>query len=331
VNRILVAGVPRSGSTWVAHVLAQTPDATLLNEPDNHLAFPFALRAKRRLPGGFHPALMPEQPAGDYELLWRRALSFPPREDEPSLDRPTALLRHKISLQLLQSASQAEKWAAFSSGGRLSRRLWAAERLAIPEAPERSARNLIVKSVYAALSLEWLAHRFPVRILVVLRAPLNVLSSWSQIGWLGRTGDDMLDTLQEPVQIELGDKWGVPPPPSGSSIIVRAAWLVGALTCELIEVARRNPGWLTVTHEELCERPHERFPALADGLGLRWGTEMTRLVDDMDRPGSGYELQRVARDLPEAWRTRLTQQYVAEALSVLSRFPLDERLVSRAP
>lgn len=76
LNRILIVGIPRSGTTWVGHVLAQGDDATFLNEPDNHLTFPYALRAKRGLPGGFHPALPPEAEAAAYELLWQRALGF---------------------------------------------------------------------------------------------------------------------------------------------------------------------------------------------------------------------------------------------------------------
>src|SRR5215216_3657697 len=71
--KVLVIGLPRSGTTWIASTLAQTGNAALVSEPDNHYNVPFALRAKRRLPGGFHPALSPADEAPLFEALWREA------------------------------------------------------------------------------------------------------------------------------------------------------------------------------------------------------------------------------------------------------------------
>ena len=47
----------------------------------------------------------------------------------------------------------------------------------------------------------------------------------------------------------------------------------------------------------------------------------------MNQPGQGYELRRVAQDLPEAWRSRLSPDQVGEALAGLEGFPLDSGLV----
>ena len=38
--RVLVAGLPRSGTTWVGEVLGRTAGARYLHEPDNHLVRP---------------------------------------------------------------------------------------------------------------------------------------------------------------------------------------------------------------------------------------------------------------------------------------------------
>lgn len=321
-NRVLIIGIPRSGTTWVAHILAHAEDTTFLNEPDNHLSVPYALLAKRRLRGGFHPALRPNDGALAYERLWQSALSSLPLA-EPAYS-PTERLRRAASQRLLASASQQQKWAAFGAS-RPSLRLLAAERLAIPERPQRNASNVVVKSVYAALSVEWITARFPVRVVVVRRAPLNILSSWSEIGWLGRPGDDMLDTLERSVQVQLAAKWGVDPPEPGASVFSRAAWLIGALSSELDETASRNSGWIGVTHEDLCERPHERFRALAEACGLRWSQVVDHVLDETNRSGRGYDLFRVGHELRDAWRLRLSSGEVAEALTVLERFSLDTR------
>ena len=81
---MLVAGLPRSGTTWVGEVLGCTAGARYLHEPDNHLVRPDAWWAKRRL--GSYPELDPGAGgAGDYERLW--ALAFaggpPPRRSTP--------------------------------------------------------------------------------------------------------------------------------------------------------------------------------------------------------------------------------------------------------
>ena len=45
------------------------------------------------------------------------------------------------------------------------------------------------------LAAEWVAEQLDAAVVVVVRDPLAVLSSWAQLGWLGRTGHDMLDGL----------------------------------------------------------------------------------------------------------------------------------------
>ena len=67
--RVLVAGLPRSGTTWVGEVLGRTAGARYLHEPDNHLLRPEAWWAKRRL--GPYPEVRPgtditASGAGDY-------------------------------------------------------------------------------------------------------------------------------------------------------------------------------------------------------------------------------------------------------------------------
>jgi hypothetical protein len=323
VNRVLVVGLPRSGTTWVGRVLAATPGTEYVGEPDNPLRFPFALRACRQLGSGHYPILVPDDDAPDYERLWACAFG---------LTRGGGLdgLRRAVSRRLLQRSSPARVRSALR-GEAPGLPLRAVERLAVPEEPRRLADDLLVKSVYAPLSVEWIARRIPLKIAVVLRSPLNILSSWVQLGWLGRSGDDMLDLVSEEAQWELTTRWSVPPPESGTSVVARAAWVVGAFSCGLIDAAARNPGWIVIRHEDLCAAPSERYRTLADTLGLTWSEGVEEVLAHMNRPGRGMEPFRVAGELGDVWRTRLTPQQIDEALTVLDRFPLDERLVSRVP
>jgi hypothetical protein len=322
---VLVVGAPRSGTSWVGRVLGSTEGATYLGEPDNHEHTPFALRAKLGVPGYFYPA--PDAGAAAYERLWREALTMPAglRRETPST---IARARRKLALELLRTASEAEMLQALREPARAPARLRLAASLAVPARPGRAADRLVVKSVHAQLALEWIVARFPVRVLIVLRHPLNVLSSWKELGWLDGAEADPLAELDPQVQQEVAERLGISVMGDADTVMSRAAWLVGLLTCVLTDGAERHPDWVVVAHESLCERPHELFAATAERLGLHWTSQSDELLDELDRPGTGYETMRVASDLVDVWRTRLTPREVYEASSALERFRLDDRTFS---
>jgi hypothetical protein len=322
MNRVLVVGLPRSGTTWVGRVLAASDGTEYLGEPDNPLGAPFALRTCRRLGVGHFPLLSPDAQASEYERLWACAFGL---ASIGTVDRVRRAAAHRLLRRIPPDRVRA---ALRSATPGLP--LWTMESLAAPEGPDTLPSNLVVKSVNAPLSVEWIAHRFRLQIAVVLRNPLSILSSWAELEWLGRPGDDMLDHVAQSVQDELVGRLPIPRPPREASVIARAAWMIGAITCALTDAAARNPAWPVVTHEELCETPGARYPVLASALGLRWGVTADEALVEMNRPGQGGEPFRVASELADVWRSRLSVEHVAEARSVLDQFALDERLVSHA-
>lgn len=315
---ILVVGIPRSGTTWVARVLARTDGAVYLEEPDNHFRRPYAFRSKRRMRRGEYPALSPGDVAEEYAALWRLALTT-----EPARVGLRERARRRVGDRLLASAKAGEVSAAIAARSPASARLRVVERLALPERAPLGGVHLVVKSVYASLALEWIADAFRPQVVVVIRHPLNVVSSWRSLGWLERTRDDMLDELDRRAQLGLAEALGVEPPGSGASPFARAAWLAGALTCGLVATAARHPDWHVVSHEQVSGQAHERLAALADHLGLRWTSEVDAMLDDLDRPGSGFEIARDKRDLADVWRRRLTPEQAQTASQVLERFPTE--------
>lgn len=68
---MLLAGLPRSGTSWIAHALGLTQETTLVSEPDNDRNHVEALKAKASL--GRYPILVPGDEASDYAALWRHA------------------------------------------------------------------------------------------------------------------------------------------------------------------------------------------------------------------------------------------------------------------
>jgi hypothetical protein len=65
---ILVVGIPRSGTTWLARTIASHPLVRYVHEPDNHHHAPFATKAKRGL--GAFPDLPVDARHRRFEELW---------------------------------------------------------------------------------------------------------------------------------------------------------------------------------------------------------------------------------------------------------------------
>jgi Sulfotransferase family len=319
MNRVLVVGVPRSGTTWVGRVLAAALETKLLNEPDNHFVAPYAFRAKRQLAQGSYPRLRIGDEAPQYESLWRYAFALKTRTASSTSSRA----RRRLSRDLLQREQPDHVNRTLTRKQRPHAGLRAAEWLAVPEQPQRQTDTVVVKSVYAALSVEWVTALCNPRVVIVLRNPLNVLSSWLDLNWLR---DDALETLARPMTEELAARYKAPLPSEDWSRIERAAWLSGALTSVLADLGDEPGARTVVTHERLCRDRRQGFRAVVDGFGLDWNPQADRLLTELNQPGRGYEVTRVAEQLEDVWRSRLSPEQVSEAHSVLEHFPAYERV-----
>jgi hypothetical protein len=315
MTRVLVVGMPRSGTTWVGRILAAALGAEALDEPDNHFVSPYAYRAKRELGQGSYPKLDAGDAAQAYELLWRAAFES---GGGRAGTRLPARARRRLSRVLLHREGADHVTRTLTHSERPHAGLRAAAILAVPDRPASAAEAVVVKSVYAALSVEWITALCAPLVVVVLRDPLNVLSSWLELKWLD---DDVLGALSPPFREELASRYGAPLPTDSWSPVEQGAWLAGALTSVLADLGERPAARAVVSHEHLCVDPEAGFRAVVDGLGLEWDKEAARLLDELNRPGRGYETARIAEGLQDVWRSRLSPEQVREARAVLEHFP----------
>ena len=266
--RILVVGVMRSGKSTVASALGRLEGVEVVEEPDNPLSRPFAFRVKRGLGQRYRPLLSPGEQAPEYELLWQHAFGA------ASAGARRFSTRERAAARRLE-ASPRRRWQCCPAGrfgvpgAPVGWRLHVVRWLAVPERPQRTTPHVLV-TANEPLAAEWVAEQLDAAVVVVVRDPLAVLSSWTQLGWLGRTGHDMLDGLDPRAAAAGAEAVGVPVPAPGSRPLVRAAWLAGLLTWHLRAAAQRNPAWKVVSFQRLMEQPVERLRELAEALGLTW-------------------------------------------------------------
>jgi hypothetical protein len=301
-RRVLIVGAPRSGTTWIGAALGRTEGAVFVNEPDGDHD-PFAYRA--RLGHGIAPTLTPGDAAPEYERLWAGAFAG---------GRAARTPRDRLARRVYASVPVSQRWAVWL-GGSPGPRLRVAAALAVPRVAVDAARAVVVKSVRAESSVEWIAARFSPRVLVVERNPLNVLASWVELGYVR-------DPRESGAYAGVARRrYGVDVPPAGAPVLERQAFTYGVLASVLREAAGRHPEWVRAHHDDLCIDAPARFRALAGTLALEWGARADAFLRESDAPGAGYHLTRATRSQPDRWRQRLDAEQVETIREVLDRFP----------
>jgi hypothetical protein len=304
---ILVAGAPRTGTTWIAQVLSRADDVAWINEPDNEWPNTYALKAKLRL-GRFPVLADSDRAPREYEQLWRRSFA----------GFRQGRYQQALAWRLDQKdRTMRDLWRAMCDHAdpRLSPRLRLLTSLARPPSSLDPAPRVMVKSVHAPLALEWIWAAFRPRTLVVLRHPLNVVASWLELGW----GGCALESNPR-VRTRFAVRWGLPQLDGDASTLQRLAWEAGVFTSALRDGVERHPEWIAASHENLCVDPVARFQDLFGRVDYPWSKDVEAFLEEANRPGKGWSTYRVAADQPERWRRRLNTEQVREIWSVLSRF-----------
>lgn len=300
--RLLIAGVPRSGTTWIGQALGRTDGSIYVHEPDGDHD-PFAFRA--RLGHSVTPSLGVGQADEDYSRLFAGAFAG---------GQYARTMRDKLARRIYAGTPVEDRWRAWL-GGPVSPMLRAASTLAVPRVAHVGAANVIVKSVRSELAMEWIVDEFHPRVILVERNPLNVLASWIELDYVRDTREAAA------VAVHAQERWGIEPPPESEPHLVHQTFEYGVLASALRESSTRLNDWTIVSHEQLCVDPLAEFRALADRLGLGWNESVAEYLTASDREGTGYQTNRRAEDQPDRWRERLDADQVATIRATLDQFP----------
>jgi hypothetical protein len=277
---ILVTGSHRSGTTWTGRMLALAPRVGYVHEPFNPQRWP---GWSRRIPPHWYLYVCRENEA-EYEPLIRDVISF-----------RYPILNVTAAPDLRHVGQMAVEWPLS-----LSYRL-------------RGARPLI-KDPIALLSSPWLAERFGMQVVVMIRHPAAFAGSVKRLGWRFDFENwrdqplllrDLLGPYEEPIRLYAAREHD----------IVDQAILMWNVLHHAIGVFReRHPDWAFVRHEDLSEEPLKGFRDLFDRLDLVWDhTVENAVVRFSTEEGRGevptYLHRTVKRDSRAArwtWTTRLT-------------------------
>lgn len=300
---VLIVGPARSGTSWLARVLASAADVSLVYEPDNVVHTPYAFRATGHL--GHMPQLRPGDEAPAYARLWAAVFDGGERRRRRG-GVARRLVRNHHGAALAAFEGRADPVAAT--------RFRAASLLAVPY--HRRARRVIAKSVHATFALPWLTSRVDVDVIVVLKSPLNHAASLLSRGW-----DPPLDRLlrgphARPVDGSvlaelLGDELLATRPSPQAPFALRMGWQIGAYQHALHTQLDDNPGWTLAQHEATTAAPRRRLSALFDLLDLEWTERTDAYLAGHDGVSTDlYDTTRRASAEADKWRRLLDDRTV---------------------
>lgn len=284
---ILVTGAHRSGSTWVGQMLAAAPHVGYIKEP-------------------FHLQHRPGVCAARFEWWFTYVTHENAAAYAPALAR-TLAFDYNVSAELkaLRSAKDAARMAR--DWGRFFYHR------------HRRSRPLM-KDPLAFFSAEWLAERFGMDVVVIVRHPAAFVSSLRRVGWwydMRQFLDqpllmrDLLGPFEEEVRAHVGHEQ--------EDLVKHAALLWKVIYATALRFRERHPGWVFVRHEDLSRRTTSSFRVLYDHLGLPFTSEVKRRIEDysgVENPaeveeGRIHQLRRDSRANIWNWVERLSPSEVA--------------------
>jgi hypothetical protein len=280
---LLVTGSNRSGTTWVGEALCQSEELEYLHEPFNSSLWPRLL--ERRPPGHYHYI------CEDNEAAWIPSVErllryrFPVRAQLGEVDSPRA------------AAKLARDWGR--SAARRARH-----------------RRPFLKDPIALFAAEWLATRFDVQVVVMVRHPAAFASSIKRLGWRfdARSWLDQPLLMRDHLGSMRSDLERLAA--GGVDLVDEAVILWNAFYGVVARLSARHPDWQVLCYEDLAEAPVDGFARLYPALGLRWEAEVARRVAGFSDEGNVKEVaagdrgptRRDSRAAKWTWLRRLTPE-----------------------
>jgi hypothetical protein len=183
------------------------------------------------------------------------------------------------------------------------------------------SRNLrpLVKEPHAIFSARWFERHLHSQVLIIVRHPAAVVSSWRRLGWdfdfanlLAQPAlmSEWLEPFRQEMTIAMG---------RSRDTIDRISLLWRIIHSVVTQYERRFPDLIVVRHEDLSRRPDDAFAAVYRRLGLTYSTDVAMLVatSSSNRNPAGLSAADAYSTVVDSaanldtWKRRLTDEELA--------------------
>ena len=227
---ILVTGAHRSGTTWVGKMLALAPGVGYVHEPFN-----------------------PRFSAGRFDRYFTVVTHENEARYAPELER-VLTFRYELVPRLRRRHRPKDVARTFRDFGRVQR-------------VRRRHPRPLMKDPIALLSAEWLAQRFDMEVVVLIRHPAAFASSLERLGWRHSFAtfldDGRVPEVIQPYENEIRAQASEP-----GDLLAQAALLWRLLYNAVSSYRERHEDWVFLRHEDVSLEPDASFERLYERLGL---------------------------------------------------------------
>lgn len=291
LSPILVTGMPRSGTTWVGRMLDATPETGWISEPFNLDRAPTVFRAP--VPHWFMYVTSDNDAAYVGPML--EALRF----DSHYLDDLKAVRSKRDFVQVVR------RWR-------------------VQQECRGHRKRPLVKEPHAVFSAEWLARRFGFAVVITVRHPVAVVSSWKRLNWPFDFGHllsqpllvrDWLEPFRREIEAAARDP---------DDLIGHVALLWRLVYGVVAHYQERFPEFHVVRQEDLSLDPVGRFAELYSAIALPFTDEARRAIEGASSATNPREVSAAdpygvrldSRANLENWKRRLSETEVARIRSI---------------
>ena len=249
---ILITGVPRSGTTWVANILGQSSKTNLILEPDNE-KYSFLARKWKKALYRFPFA----DGTTDSNLLYL----FYKQIIRDSYPKNKTLINHSLNFIFghdkanNEHSIQLKESQLAKSFPNITPPIFLSSILKNLTSDFYSVSDIkIIKTVHAGLCLPFLYQHFRPKMLILFRHPANVISSCLELKIEDGNRDIYCRPEIEPFLTEYKDDiMKLNDPLSFMGLQIGIFYYLWEM--EL----KKQKEWISVTHENLCENSVEKF------------------------------------------------------------------------
>ena len=253
---ILVTGAHRSGTSWIGHILAASPDLAYISEPLNVLHRPGVLRE----PVQYWYNYVCEENQSSFLSAFEDILNF----------------RYHYLLELKSLRSIKDMGRMLRDIGRFSKgRIKGAQPL--------------LKDPFAVFSAPWFASQLGCQVVIAVRHPLAFVSSLKRLGWQFNFQDLLAQPLLmrdylEPYRKDMTE--------TQKDVIAQGSLLWMMIYTVVDHFRASHPEFVVIRHEDLSRDPERGFRELYDSLGLTFTAGVQTTLVNYSQSGNPKELSK---------------------------------------
>lgn len=252
---ILITGSHRSGTTWVGKIMSASPSVTQIYEPFS-VTYP---------PG-----------AGICSVRFDRWFTYVTEENEFIFYKP---IKNMLDFQY-------NLFGALKTVRSIRKAKKILNEVKSSYTYSRFKKIPLVKDPIAMFSAEWLASRFNMRIIILIRHPAAFVSSLKRLNWKFPFSDFLEQPLLmrdhlHPFESEIKEHVS-----KERDIVDQAILLWKLIYYTAKKYQLKHSDWIFLRHEDLSRNPQNSFSNLFSRLNLDFSENIRELIEEYSSPNN---------------------------------------------